>query len=405
MRVVVLGAGYAGLVVADRLETALPEDVELVVVDERDYHLVQHQLHRVIRRPGLADDVRVPLEDVFDRARVEQGRVSELDREARAVEFADGSRLGYDVAAVCLGAETAYYGLPGVEEHSLPLKRLDDAEAIRAQFETVLESGSTAVVGGAGLSGVQTAGELAAFAREADAEDVVDVVLLEQEDRVAPSLPAAFQEAIREELEREGVEVRTSVTVTGATAGTVETVGGSVPNDLFVWAGGIRGPDALGGERPSVRADLTVDDHTVVVGDAARVVDAEGSAVPASAQTAIREAEVAARNVASLVADRHDGDFRPQLDRYTFQSPGWLVSVGDGAVAQVGPSVFRGAAAKVAKVGVGVGYLASAGGVGDAVSLLREEFDLVRGRPGSEDGGEGGGEPEDGDEDGQAGPR
>ena len=392
MRVVVLGAGYAGIVVADRLEASLPEDVELVVVDEHDYHLVQHELHRVIRRPGLADDVCVPLSDIFDRARVEQGRVSDVDRDGRVVEFADGRTLDYDVAAVCLGAETAYYGLPGVEEHSLPLKRLPDAEAIRSRFETVLDSGGTAVVGGAGLSGVQTAGELAAFAREEGAVGTVDVVLLEQEGQVAPTFPPKFQEAVREELEREGVDVRTGVTVTGATEDAVETVDGSIPADLFVWTGGIQGPDALDGERPSVRADLTVDDHTVVVGDAARVVDAEGSAVPASAQTAVREAEVAARNVASLVADRHDGDFRPRLQRYTFESPGWLVSVGDGAVAQVGPSVFRGAAANVAKVGVGVGYLANTGGVGGAVGLLREELGLGR-REGSSDAG------------GQAGPR
>jgi NADH dehydrogenase len=378
MRVVVLGAGYAGIVVADRLEETLPEDVELVVVDEHDYHLVQHELHRVIRRPGLADDVRVPLQDIFDRARVEQGRVSDVDRDARVVEFDDGRTLDYDLAAVCLGAETAYYGLPGVEEHSLPLKRLADAEAIRARFEAVLESGGTAVVGGAGLSGVQTASELAAFAREEGASAAVDVVLLEQAARVAPSFPPKFQEAVREELEREGVDVRTDVTVSGATGDAVETADGSITHGLFVWTGGIRGPDALDGERPAVRADLTVDDHTVVVGDAARVVDAEGSAVPASAQTAVREAEVAARNVASLVADRRDGDFRPRLQRYTFQSPGWLVSVGDGAVAQVGPSVFRGTAAKAAKVGVGVGYLANAGGVEDAVGLLREELGLGR---------------------------
>lgn len=376
MRVVVLGAGYAGIVVADRLAETLPEDVELVVVDEHDYHLVQHELHRVIRRPGLADDVRVPLADVLDRARVEQGRVSAVDRDRRVVEFADGRSLDYDVAAVCLGAATAYYGLPGVEEHSLPLKRLADAEAIRARFQSVLETGGTAVVGGAGLSGVQTAGELAAYAREEAASDVVDVVLLEQRDRVAPSFPPKFQDAVREELEREGVDVRTGVTVTSAAEDAVETADGSIPSDLLVWTGGIQGSDALGGERPTVRADLTVDDHTVAVGDAARVVDAEGAAVPASAQTAVREARVAARNVASLVADRRDGDFRPRLERYTFESPGWLVSVGDGAVAQVGPSVFRGAAAKAAKVGVGVGYLANAGGVGDAVALLREELGL-----------------------------
>jgi len=376
MRVAVLGAGYAGLRVARRLERSLPGEVDLVVVDDTGTHVLQHEIHRVVRRPKIADAIEVPIADVLNRAQVRTARVERVDAEAGVATLGDGERLDYDYAAVCLGATTAYYDLPGVEEHSLPLKRLADAESVRARFEGVLESGGTAVVGGAGLSGVQTAGELAAFAREEGASDAVDVVLLEQAERVAPSFPPKFQEAVRDELEREGVDVRTDVTVSGATGDAVETVDGSITYGLFVWTGGIRGPDALGGERPAVRADLTVDDHTVVVGDAARVVDAEGSAVPASAQTAVRGAEVAARNVVSLVADRREGDFRPRLQRYTFQSPGWLVSVGDGAVAQVGPSVFRGTAAKAAKVGVGVGYLANAGGVADAVGLLREELGL-----------------------------
>lgn len=375
MRVVVLGGGYAGIVLTDRLEDRLPADVDLVVVDEDGKHLVQHELHRAIRRPSYAEDIEVPLTDVLDRARVEVATVDAVDRDDRRVEFADGSSLEYDVAAVCLGAETAYYGLPGLEEYGLPLKRLRDAARIRAEFQELLAAGGgQVVVGGAGLSGVQAAGELAAFAREEDVP--VDVVLLEQETRVAPSFPDAFQEAVRDELDREDVTVRTDVTVERATETTVETASGSVPYDVFVWTGGIRGPDAIGGERVSVRANFRVDDHTVAVGDAARVVDAEGTAVPASAQAAIRQAKVAARNVEKLVAAsrEHDDGFRPRLERYTFESPGWLVSVGDGAVAMVGPTVFTGSAAKAVKSSVGAGYLAAAGGIREAVELLREEF-------------------------------
>ncbi len=375
MRVVVLGGGYAGVVLTDKLEARLPADVDLVVVDETGEHLIQHELHRAIRRPEFAGDIVVPLDDIFDRARVEVATVESVDRGAREIALAGGTSLEYDVAAVCLGAETAFYGLPGVEEHAVSLKRLSDASQIRGEFEALVESGGgTVVVGGAGLSGVQTAGELAAFAREENA--AVDVVLLEQLDSVAPSFPEQFQQAVRDELDREGVDVRTGVTVTRATDEAVETESGDVPYDVFVWTGGIRGPDALDGERVDVRADFSVDDRTVAVGDAARVVDSEGAAVPASAQAAVREARVAARNVETLVADarEHEDGFRPRLEQYTFDSPGWLVSVGDGAVAQVGPSVFRGTAARAAKSGVGASYLAAAGGAREAVALLREEF-------------------------------
>ncbi len=373
MRVVVLGAGYAGLLVARSLEDRLPEDVDLVVVDEYDAHLVQHELHRVLRRPALADELTVSLDDLLDRAEFRQGRVERVDPDDRRVTFADGDHLDYDVAAVCLGATTEYHGLEGVAEHATPFKRLRHARAVRERFLDVVDSGGTAVVGGAGLSGIQVAGELAAVVEEEDADDVT-VRLVERMDAVAPGFPENFQSAVHDELDRTGVAVETGVRVEGADADAVHTTDGEIPYDQFVWTGGIRGPDALCGERTEVTSTLALDDRTFVVGDAARVVDAEGRAVPASAQAAVREAKTAAVNVARVVeGERGDDVFRPRLDRFTFDSRGWLVSVGDGAVAQVGPTVLTGSAAKTVKAGVGASYLASAGALRDALDLVREE--------------------------------
>jgi len=222
---------------------------------------------------------------------------------------------------------------------------------------------------------VQVAGELAAFARERDA-DGVTVTLLERLDSVAPAFPANFQEAVREELEARDVVVRTSAAVARATDDAVELDSGErFDYDQLVWTGGIRGPDALDGERPAVRTDLRLGDRTFAVGDAARVVDADGQAVPASAQAAVREARVVGENLARLVEHDREGDgvFEPRLDPFAFDSPGWLVSVGAGAVAQVGPTVVRGRAAKALKTTVGAGYLSSVGAVRNAADLVSEE--------------------------------
>jgi NADH dehydrogenase len=372
MRAVVLGAGYAGLLVARSLEDRLPDDVDLVVVDEYDAHLVQHELHRVLRRPDLADELTVPLDTLLDQADFRQGRVEGVDPDERRVTFADGDHLDYDVAAVCLGAATEFHGLPGVAEHATPFKRLRHAHAVRERFLDVVDAGGTAVVGGAGLSGIQVAGELAALNDEEGTD--VTVRLVERLDAVAPGFPENFQSAVRDELDRAGVAVETGVRVGGADADAIHTADAEIPYDQFVWTGGIRGPDALGGERAEVTSTLALDDRTFVVGDAAKVVDAEGSAVPASAQAAVREARTAATNVVRVVeGERDDGVFRPRLERFTFDSRGWLVSVGDGAVAQVGPTVLTGSAARTVKAGVGASYLASAGAIRDALDLAREE--------------------------------
>jgi len=377
MRVAVLGAGYAGLTLARSLERTLPADADLVVVDESPDHLVQHELHRVVRRPGLEDEITVTLTDALDCA-VRQATVADLDADAgeATLETPTGTTetLEYDVGAVCLGARTAFYGLEGVREHATPLKRLADAREIRRDVLD-LADGDRVVVGGAGLSGVQVAGELAALADEEGID--VEVCLLEQAPEVAPAFPAAFQRAVHDALLDAGVTVRTETAVERADAGTIALdTGSDLDYDQFVWTGGIRGSPALADDRPVVRADLRLGEATFAVGDAARVVDTDGEAVPASASAAIREASVAADNVRALVEHRREGGggFEPRLARYRFDVPGWLVSVGDDAVAKVGPTVLTGRPALALKTTVGAGYLGSVGAIREATDLVREEL-------------------------------
>ncbi|PSQ42007.1 NADH dehydrogenase FAD-containing subunit [Halobacteriales archaeon SW_7_68_16] len=361
--VAVVGAGYAGVAATRRLERLLPEGTTIELIDDTGTHLVQHELHRTIRYPDLADAIEIPLDEIVDRATVTETRVEAVETDDRTIHTVDGT-VTFDAAILATGAETADYGLPGVAEHGVPLKRLDHAARIRE----VATDADRIVVGGAGLSGVQVAGELAAT--EAD----IEVVVVERLDEVAPGFPRNFRRAVRTALDDRGIDVRTETAITGATPGTVETEAGPIPCDLFVWTGGITGTGATGGDRPQVRADLRIDDRTFGVGDAVRIVDAEGEAVPASAAVAIRAAPIAAKNV-RRVLDGSDG-FAPRLERYRLNVPGWIVSVGDGAVAQVGSPVLAGRAAIALKTAVGAGYLSSVGAVRNAVSLVNEELGL-----------------------------
>jgi NADH dehydrogenase len=374
MRVAVFGAGYAGITLARRIERRLP-DVDLLVVDENGRHLVQHELHRVVRRPELATRLELPLSELLERATVREDRVVEVDPEARLARTAAGDEIGYDVGAVCLGAETAFYGLDGVREHATPLKRLEHAHRIRETFLDEVADGRV-VVGGAGLSGIQVAGELAALADEEGRE--ATVTLLEQQAQVAPTFGDRFAAAVRDALDEAGVEVRTGATVADADAAAVVLDGGErLSYEQFVWTGGIAGPDAMGGDRPQVRATLDLDDRTFVLGDAARGVDRDGEPVPATAQAAVAAAEVVADAVERIVEHDDDAVFDPRLPQFNFESRGWAVSVGDRNVAQVGSQVLRGAPARAAKATVGLTHLTGVGAVEDAVAVAYEELGLV----------------------------
>jgi NADH dehydrogenase len=379
MRVAVFGAGYAGLTVTRRLERRLPEDVDIVVVDESTTHLLQHELHRVIRRPALAETITVPLAEALDRADIRQARVTAIDAEASVatLETEDGEEtLEYDAAAVCLGAQTAFYGIPGLREQAIPLKRLDDAERIHDR--ATADETTDVIVGGAGLSGIQAAGELASFSAEAALE--LDVTLVELADHIAPGFDTTFADALRRELEARDVRIETSATIAEAGTDTVHLEDGrTLPYDLLVWTGGIRGPDALAGERATPESDLAVGEATFVVGDAAEVVDQSGTTAPASAQTAVRQARVAATNIqrvvnARRVEDEAPPEDGPQFATYTYDSPGWVVSVGDGAVATIGPLVLSGDPARGAKAAIGASHLSSVGAIEAAEELVRNEL-------------------------------
>jgi NADH dehydrogenase len=382
MRVAVFGAGYAGLTLARNLERSLPDDVDLVVVDDDGEHVLVHEIHRVIRRPGLADEIRLDLDEVLAETTIREATVTDVDPDAGVATLDTGEDIAYDFAGVALGSRTAYYDLPGIEVHATPLERIEHAESIRREFLAAADAGTaddpaSVVVGGAGLSGIQVAGELVALAREEDIAASVDVQLLEQAPSVAPAFPENFQRAVHEELTARDVTVRTGTDVQSADADAIQVdPGEAIAYDQFVWTGGIRGPDSLGGERPVVRNTLRHGDGTFVIGDSGRVVDTDGEAVPASAQAAVRMARVAGTNIGRLVGYERDGasGFEPRLAGYTFDSPGWLVSVGDGAVAQVGPTVLTGRAAKTLKTSVGAGYLTSVGAVENALDLVREEL-------------------------------
>ncbi|QSG11989.1 NADH dehydrogenase, FAD-containing subunit [Halapricum desulfuricans] len=374
MRVAVFGGGYAGLPLVRRLERRLPATDEIVLFDESPTHTVRHEVHRVVRRPDIAEAIALPFEELLDRARHRQKRVAEIDPDRQVATLSDGETVEYDAGAVALGVETEFYGLEGVREHATPLRTVEHARQVRADALEAFEADGRIVVGGAGLSGIQVAGELAALAGEQDADATMTV--LEQADTIAPGFPADMRRALREELDARGIEVRTGSGVKRADDATIALEDGSeLAYDQFVWTGGIRGTEAVS-HRPAVPATLRLADRTFALGDAARVTDIDGRPAPASAHTAIRQAPVAAENLATLLAYDREGarGLEPRLERYDYDQLGWLVSVGDGAVAKVGPQVLRGAAATTVKRSVGVGYLTSIGAVRDAVELLAEEL-------------------------------
>lgn len=336
--VVVLGAGYAGAGAIQQLETELDSTADIVWISNTDYHLVLHESHRCIRDPAVQESIKIPIEEIkSDRTRFIEGEVVGMDVDEQTVELAAGDAVEYDYVLVALGSQTAYYGIPGLDEQSLTLKSLDDAleihEHVKEAAETATRSDPARVaVGGAGLSGIQTAGEVAEFRDIHNAP--IEITLIEALEEIFPSGSAAIQQALRQELEDAGVEILTNDPVTEADDSKIYFDGRDpVEYDVFVWTGGITGRDALESaavekEHNRVNAESTFqtsDEHVFAIGDSA-IIDQGGTPAPPTAQAAWQAAEVAGENIARAVENR-------PLKTWTHKDKGTVISVGEDAVA------------------------------------------------------------------------
>jgi len=336
--VVVLGSGYAGTGTVKRLESELWADTELVWVSDVDYHFVLHESHRMIRNPAVDEHVTIPVEDVAaPSTRFVQGEVTDLDVDDRTVHLADGDTVDYDYAVVALGSKTAFYGIPGLEAQALTLKGRQDAldihEAVAdAADAATRQDPAQVVIGGAGLSGIQSAGEVARYRDEHRAP--IDVYLVEALDDIFPGNDDSVQRALRKRLEALDVEILTDDPITEADEEAIHfDEGDSLPYDVFVWTGGITGQDAMDDadlekEHNRVHAEATFrteDERVFAVGDTA-LVDQGDDPAPPTAQAAWQAAEVVGQNVARAIEGR-------PLKTWRYDDKGTVVSVGDEAVA------------------------------------------------------------------------
>lgn len=351
-RIVVAGAGYAGLHVALRLATKLRDNPEvgLVLVDRHDYHQVVTELPRVAGGTRAADAVRIPLEDVLAR------RVEFIRTEISGFDLADRRLLGaagpipYTRLVLALGSRPNDFAIPGLAERALTLYSVEDAErvwaaandqlaaAAAAPRETEQRRLATVVIGGGGATGVELAGELAetlpeAARRHGLAPDRPSVMLVEAGRTIlAGSSPGLVDRAL-DILGKLGVTVRTNAMIAEATPMGFRLKDGElVEGGLFVWAGGVKAPDIVVGSGLPIghNGRVKVDQHLrvldwpeiFVAGDLASVVDPRsGRALPPLAQIALEEGETVANNLDAEL------DGKP-LETFTFHDKGFVVSVG-----------------------------------------------------------------------------
>ena len=246
-RVLVLGSGFAGLWsalgAARRLDElgGTPGDVDITVISSKPYHDIRVRNYEADLGP-----CRIPLRELLDPAGIAHitADVTGIDAAAATVGTADGTTHGYDRLVLAVGSRVAKPNRPGLAEHAFDVDTYDGAMALQAHIRG-LDAGdpasATAVVVGAGLTGIETASELPAMLSDALGGVRPTVLLVDHNPYVGSDMGDSARPVIEEALSRNGVDTLTGVGVTAADArGVTLSDGRVVPAATLVWCAGMR---------------------------------------------------------------------------------------------------------------------------------------------------------------------
>ena len=324
-KVVILGAGYAGIFAAANLCRAKIFDI--ILIDKNPYHLLLQQIPYVVSGEKDPEDITICLAELFSDE-IAEGLLKIAHATIRGVDLMtktitlEGVRAGaaavaeslkYDYLIISLGAETHYFEIDGAEKHCLTFRSLRDAIKIRQKVES-LSANSTVIVGGAGPSGLS----LAAALSEMDVlrEKELKIGIVDSASTILPGWDVRLAATSKHVLEAKGVQIITGEKIRIVTSNFLETESGKkIESDCTIWTAGVKGygiPVAPEVERTNA-GRIIVDrysripafENVFAIGDISafkivnsKVSKTDDNIAPQLAQFAVRQARFVAKNIA-----------------------------------------------------------------------------------------------------------
>ncbi|WP_372667936.1 NAD(P)/FAD-dependent oxidoreductase [Amycolatopsis kentuckyensis] len=268
IKIVVIGGGYAGTVAANRLRKY--GGVDITLVNPRPRFVDRVRLHQFVAGTGEAEVNYGTL--LGDGVRLVIDNATRIDTAARTVELASGQALDFDYVIYAVGSTgTAPSAVPGAAEFAVPLAELESAQQLRARLEELPLNAAVTVVGG-GLTGIETAAELAEQGR---------AVTLVYGGPLAPGFGEPGRRSVVRWLSQHGVAM-VKAAVTEVRPDAVVLADGSVRlSALTIWSTGFGVPELarVSGLRTDTLGRLLTDETLTSVDDD-RIVAAGDAAAP-----------------------------------------------------------------------------------------------------------------------------
>ncbi|MFC5610700.1 NAD(P)/FAD-dependent oxidoreductase [Metabacillus niabensis] len=352
-KVVVLGAGYGGLITVTRLQKQIgANEAEITLVNKNDYHYETTWLHEASAGTLHHDRARYQIKNIIDsRVNFVKDTVVSIDKEAKKVVLKNGE-IEYDYLVISLGAHPETFGIKGLKEYAFGITSIDSARQLREHIEYQFATYNTEeekkderltiVVGGAGFTGIEFLGELGNRVPELCKEYDVDfnkvrIICVEAAPTALPGFDPELVDYAVNHLQKKGVEFKIGTAIKECIEDGIIVAKGddteTIKAGTVVWAAGVRGNSVVeeaGFE--NMRGRVKVDeylrvpghDEVFIIGDCSLIINEEiNRPYPPTAQIAMQQGETCAKNVA--VAVRGSGE----MEKFSFDNKGSVASLGE----------------------------------------------------------------------------
>lgn len=399
-KIVVLGAGYGGLMAVTRLQKAIGvNEADLTLVNKNDYHYETTWLHEASAGTLHHDKARYQVKDVIDNSRVKfvKDTVVSINKDEKKIVLSNG-QLEYDYLVISLGSNPETFGIKGLKEYAFGITNINSARQLREHIEYQFATYNTEevkrdqrlaiVVGGAGFTGIEFLGELAnrvpELCREYDIDHKkVRIICVEAAPTALPGFDPELVEYAVNHLERKGVEFKIGTAIKECVEDGIivakDDVMEELKADTVVWAAGVRGNSIVeeaGFE--NMRGRVKVDSYlrapghedVFIIGDCSLVINEEiNRPYPPTAQIAMQQGITAAKNIAVAVRDQGEmEEFKPDIK-------GTVASLGENdAVGMVFGKKVMGTKASFMKKMIDNRALLMVGGAGLVVKKGKFKF-------------------------------
>lgn len=333
--IVIAGAGFGGIKCALRLHKLLKRanalnKYKIILIDKNREHIFTPNLYEtasIVTKDCcnialMNAAVAIDIKDIIDNKKIEfiNDRINKIDTETKNIDTTNG-QLNYEYLVIALGSETNYFNIPGAQKNSFPLKTLGDAINLRKRiddfFHNQTEKNIDIIIGGAGPTGVELAGEFSHSLEKIKniyhRQNIsVKITLIEANQKILCGMPAEIINIAEKRLKKLSVNIITSSKITETTENFITYEQSKniqkIPYSVFIWTAGVQTNKILeklnlpkdDNGRIIVNEFMETTDNIFAIGDISVNLTAENPA-PRTAYIAEIQGKIAAENIKNKI--------------------------------------------------------------------------------------------------------